>query len=110
MENIKCDSCNEFFHIEKIKTKKVGTYKESAVRFSYFNCPKCKMKYFVGVKEKTLDKMIRTYKKKLNEIKLMMDVEDRDIEQIAMRQTEAREQQMEIRAMSDMLKVLYKLK
>lgn len=112
VNEVTCDNCNELFKIHKIKSKKVGVYKGNNVRFNYFDCAKCKSKYFVSVREKTLNKMMQKMKKLQKHIKLLIDVDDteRDIEKINEQQDQLRELQIEVKLMSDKLRAMFELK
>lgn len=110
MTEAKCDHCNELFEIKKIKSKKVGIYQGHDVRFNYFNCPSCKTKYFVGLKEKEYDRLLAEYKAIVKQTRFMK-MNDRNIAEIDNRlRDDANKLQPELKARCDILRSLFKLK
>lgn len=102
---VKCDECTKEFSVVKIKSKKVGQYRGNNVRFNYFDCPKCKHKYFMSARHKELNQMIARLKKMQKQIRLMKDHDE--IHEI---QREMKVLQSEIKAYNDLLRDLFVLK
>lgn len=103
-----CDNCHETFTVNKIKSKRVGVYQGNQIRFTYFDCPKCKKKYFVGIKEKQLNKLIAKLKRLQKKIRLLIG--DGDVDAIEKLQDQCEQLQIEIKSRSQMLKQLFVLK
>jgi len=108
---VTCDNCDDVFTIDKIKSKRVGIYQGNTVRFNYFNCSKCKKKYFVGIKEKEYNKLLAKLRHIQSKLRVYVDADDdRNIDEIDKLQVESVRIQGEIKARGDMLKMLFVLK
>ncbi|WP_391116003.1 hypothetical protein [Psychrobacillus sp. L3] len=109
---MKCDNCYELFTINKIKSKKIGIYQGYDVRFNYFACTGCKMKYFVGVSEKEYNKLLADYRTIVKRLGVLVKVNanDRNIEEIEKLQDDGVKLQGEIKTRHEMLKSMFELK
>lgn len=61
MSYIFCDECQNQIKV-KIKTERVGKYNGEVIKFNYFQCKKCKKKYFVGIESKRVREIQREIK------------------------------------------------
>ena len=115
MNKIFCDDCKSDINV-KIKSKKVGEYKNENIRFHYFKCDKCKRKYFVSVDSKRvreLKKIIKMNNKKIKEIRDNRirsfegaQRQDKEIERLSKINDECRR---ELIALTELFKNMFKL-
>lgn len=107
VDKVKCDECQTLFTI-KTKSKKVGIYKGNAVRFNYFACSACKKNYFIGVKEKELDKIIAKLRRLQR--KLGTFIGSGNVDEFERLNNECGQLKAEIKVYSNTLKNMFKLK
>ena len=58
--NLRCDSCGQAFELQQTDIRIRQDPEDKERTYSYFRCPACMRYYLIGVRDRALQRMIRT--------------------------------------------------